>query len=332
MPVREIAVKKLHVDGATEQELNKFFRKETYVLKTMKALNHPHIIETISVYERGTERCFLFPWATGGNLRQLWNSSPGPQNRRVTSWAWDQIRGLVDGLASLHTHSIRHGDLKPENILIFGKDGISELGTLVIADMGTAKLHAEEMRSRQSQGYITTNRHGTLRYEPPEIELYKPGSISRKYDSWSLGCVLLEFVIWLVYGSAGQARFDSERRAAEPKVDRFWDQDRNGDPVLHPVVRRWINEELPVDLDAVPALRDLVDLVTHRLLVASLKSRAYIQEFDESLQKIGYECSTDPSYLWNRPDKALAESKESSSKVVDKCVGQSLSEWIPSQS
>lgn len=44
--------------------------------------------------------------------------------------------------------------------------------------------------------------------------------MSRKYDIWSLGCVFLEFVTWLVKGPAGVNKFSEKRfREAEDGVD-----------------------------------------------------------------------------------------------------------------
>lgn len=321
MLIHEVAVKQLNISGATttEQELSKFFQKETQTLKIMRKLKHPHLIEAISAYEMGDNRCFLFPWAPGGNLRSLWKRHTGSMNQQVRCWAWDQIRGLTDGLDKLHAEGTRHGDFKPENILVFGGGGDSKLGPLVIADVGIAKFHAVETRQRQAQGFLTTNKNGTLRYEPPEIELYHPPTISRKYDSWSLGCVVLEFVIWLLRGSAGQERFDRER-TAWPNHDCFWNQDFNRNPILHPVVKKWINQELSGDLAAAPALRDLMDLVTRHPLVASVNSRAYVHQFCEDLQDIHEKSSADPLYLWDGPDTVLTRRKGPPVDEVDNFV------------
>lgn len=318
--IHEVAVKQLHLDGATEPELNNYFTKETKTLETMRNLKHPHLIEAISAYRKGAKRCFVFPWAHGGNLRELWrNHDISTHPQQVNQWAWQQFLGLSDGLDKLHASNTRHGDLKPENILNFGRGGKFELGPLVIADVGIAKFHAVETRQRLAKGFVTTNRNGTLRYEPPEIELYHPQAISRRFDSWSLGCVLLEFVIWLLRGSVGQARFHHERTAGGSS-DRFWDQDSNRNPILHPVVERWISRELSGDLEAAPALQDLMDLVARQLLVASVDSRASVHEFCESLKGIHNKCSADPLYMWNGPDTLLTRRKGSTTEEFNDFV------------
>ncbi|KAJ4387278.1 hypothetical protein N0V93_007867 [Gnomoniopsis smithogilvyi] len=287
--VHEVAVKQLHVDGANDQDLTSFFNKERITLETMRKLDHCHLIKAISAYERGSERCFVFPWATGGNLRELWNRGTGPTRRETMRWAWDQIQGLTEGITMLHKDNTRHGDLKPENILVFGNEGKTKLGELVVADVGIAKYHADETAKRQAEGKNTTNKYETMRYGPPKIELGIPGkteTISRKYDSWSLGCILLEFIIWLLRGPTGQERFNDEGRNATPRLDSFWIHESNQPPMLHPVVKRWMNEELNQDWKDAPALQDLMTLIGDQLLVASLKKRKYIREFYQSLEDL----------------------------------------------
>lgn len=294
------------------QELNKFYSKETGTLEKMKKLQHPHLIEAISVYERGTARCAIFPWAPGGNLRQLWSRDTGGVTwQQRHQWAWTQIRGLADGLKRLHANKTRHGDVKPENILIFDGADKSGLGVLVIADVGIAKFHAEETRERQARGYATTSKHGTLRYEPPDIELRKGALILHKYDCWSLGCVLLEFIIWLLCGNEGQKRFNRERLSAGSRLDRYWDQDSNREPIVHPVVQRWIEEELAKPLETAPALRELIGLVARYLLVADLDSRKHMWEFCERLERIKNQCSADPPYPRATSGPILTESRKS---------------------
>lgn len=47
-----------------------------------------------------------------------------------------------------------------------------------------------------------TKQTGTQKYEPPETDNER-GEIgqprSRLYDMWSMGCIVFEFIIWLLY-------------------------------------------------------------------------------------------------------------------------------------
>lgn len=283
----------------------------------------PHLIQAIAAYGRGIERGFVFPWAPNGNLRQMWEASSGPPTKEVRRWAWDQILGLTGGLAKLHKTNTRHGDVKPENILRFnGPQDSPKLGPLVIADVGIAKYHAFETEVRKLYNKPTTNRSRTQRYAPPEIEIPERDEkgqlrvISRKYDSWSLGCVLLEFIVWLKRGNHGLVNLDKVRRAElRPNVDRYWEQYRNEAPVLHPAVELYIYELLE-DGVLSAALQDLLTLVKKHLLKASLRKRSYIAEFLEDLLKTSENCVTDPSYLWDDAKETLTEHREATAEVV----------------
>ncbi|KAF2429330.1 hypothetical protein EJ08DRAFT_698472 [Tothia fuscella] len=151
----------------------------------------------------------------------------------------------------------RHGDLKPDNILVFEKkvgpsnsykhkQDISHfsladkhqrsLGHLVIADFDTAKIfeHATHAQDR------CTNRiRAAARYEPPEASPLHPNQKvhSRSDDVWSLGCVFLEFIIWMRYGSGGLGEFN--RELGDSRIERFWRFNERM-YVLHPVVTAWV--------------------------------------------------------------------------------------------
>lgn len=92
-----------------------------------------------------------------------------------------------------------HGDIKPRNLLWFKEwRGFSsqhhELGVLQVADFGISSMHHTDTRSAVDM------RGGTKTYRPPEVET-ELGLGSRSFDIWSLGCVFLEFLCWLVKGN-----------------------------------------------------------------------------------------------------------------------------------
>lgn len=317
-----IAVKKLkRPEDATEEEVTAFFRAERETLKIMREIAHANLIQAIATYEKGeagAERCFVFPWASGGNLRQLWMHR-SPDSQDVFHWAWGQIRGLTEGLDKLHKKDTRHGDLKPENILIFKRGKNPGLGSLVIADVGIAKYHAFETSERKVREVQTNTRFFTGQYEPPEIRLDQPTAISRRYDSWSLGCVLLEFIIWLQHGKDGLKEFHEERQLATSNEDRFWSPTAGRGRVLHPTASKWI-QNLLEELKGRPELRawrELLKLVKTHLLVAVLDQRKYIWDFWPKLQQIHQECSADSSHIGERSDMVLTERSESPARIID---------------
>jgi serine/threonine protein kinase len=206
------------------QWLAEHWEKEVKALRMMNNLNQEHIVHFVTAFRRrktsgDAEHYLIFEWADGGNLHTLWNSIANPT--LIVSLVKDtlkQILGLAKALEAAHNlnktgASYRHGDLKPENILVFSGNG--SIGTLKIGDWGEAKSHDDftEMRPRE-----TTARSGTRRYEAPEVETgiranYLGQSMKRRSrlsDIWAMGCITLEFVIWLLYGLKGLKKFNSD--------------------------------------------------------------------------------------------------------------------------
>lgn len=197
-----------------------------------------------------------------------------------------QLRDLADALCTLHYSpdlraGIVHGDLKPENIIRFKPEGGSPrlLGTLKIGDWGLSK---EKDCKTTDQNIASIGYRASIRYEPPEMSEGVPvvgrdtplKSRSRLYDVWSLGCIMLEFIVWLVEGTNGLSKLS--KMLGRSGNNQFWEK-RHG-------VRLGVNEQLQVRssiLDKmeelskhpacrVPALRDLLHLVRNRALVVHL--------------------------------------------------------------
>lgn len=304
-----MAIKEIQIpQDMDKQATNKAWEDEARALKNIKELNHPHITKCIAAIRRGERRYFMFPWADGGNLLEHWKQigqqSPNPTLVRQTI---EQLRGIADALDTLHNcdnsssdllkvptmqsgggnktvdneKSIRHGDLKPENILRFlpdhgritnsatGKPRLkTELGILKIADMGLAKQHvvATQLRTNTSQ------RYGTIRYEAPEAITQDKGR-SRLYDIWSMGCITLEFIIWILHGNDKLEDFHAQVEADRKQTCQYFElREGSQHAEVHHVVAEWINRIRISDPECSQdtAIRDLLDVVQNRLLVVDL--------------------------------------------------------------
>ena len=165
---------------------------------------YEHLIQSLDNIWRGDERYFLFPWVDDGNLRDFWS---GNNNWALTpdlvSQILEQLLGLAHALEHIHRQNWRRGDIEPENILRFKTDTI--IGQFKLGDTSVSKHHQVATEMRMSP---TETRERTLRYEPPE-EITAPKALrSRRYDLWSMGCVILEFIIWLQYDPSGLSKFN----------------------------------------------------------------------------------------------------------------------------
>jgi len=119
---------------------------------------------------------------------------------------WGQMLGIAKGLNELLTKSTDgaegtyHFDLKPANILASGprpKDF-----TFLIADFGLSFRKSSDDVKRCS--LTDTPKLGGV-YTPPEL---RDIQVTRKYDIWSFGCILLEVSAFAIDSYYGIDRLD----------------------------------------------------------------------------------------------------------------------------
>jgi serine/threonine protein kinase len=302
------------------------FEQEVSILQSFSHDHaHDHIIKLLASYTFRSKNHLLFHWADK-DLRRYWEDSEQPP--KLTSvmmeWSLRQMRGLASGLDAIHNYPIsmvdqvestirltpsrnrrrassgvewrhgRHGDLKPENILWFSRGSKNDMGVFKISDFGTASS-----RNPWSQGEITTRPCGTLTYEPPDRWL--GSEISQSYDLWSLGCVFLEFITWMLMGSEGGDLFRDARMESETAIDsfnglgteNFFTLDGGTSGVLKSArlkdgVRLWM-ADLRGHSNCSYALRDLLLVIESELLVPEAQKRAtsgtLMRLLDQIIQK-----------------------------------------------
>jgi serine/threonine protein kinase len=392
----QFAIKEIQIPhGDVKTGASQAWEHEAKALAKTNTINHDHILKCVAAIRRGDKRYFVFPWADGDSLREYWNSIPKQNpNAELVLRAIQQIRGLADALDRLHNYteperarrendpnvtesassvpsvqvldendetmqpleapafsSIRHGDLKPENILRF-TTAESVLGTLKIADMGLAKQH---VLATQHRKHLTSTRYGTVQYEPPEA--LDKRARSRLYDVWSMGCIALEFIIWLLHGNNALLTFYEQLTDTAQQTCRYYKlTDRQGANIaeIHPVVSQWIDNIKANDPECSKnsAINDLIDLVRDKLLVVSLppsrmsslsshrllpppelghhmtRYRATAAEFRESLDRI-LEKAIDPGYLHIEADRSDVHVPNSPSKLLGSKLETAMSSKKP---
>jgi serine/threonine protein kinase len=262
----------------SQEDFIKNAEAEAQALETIRNLKHPHLIKATAYYKLGHKHFFVFPWAESGNLWDFWEKDPQPLDSGYLKWVFTQLLGLAWAIRDLHNSkdgAWRHGDLKPENIMCFeDKSNVKNSGRciLVIADVGLARVHAMATDNRPDP---TATQSGTVMYWPPERELPQQQARTRRYDLWSLGCIYLEFLIWLLFGTSGLRRFRKELRG-----DKFY--------VIQPnqagqMESARVNEDVQKWMDAIKkdprcpqntALGRLLQLIETRLLVVKVGGTA----------------------------------------------------------
>jgi serine/threonine protein kinase len=266
----------------------------------------------------------IFPCATD-NLQTYWQNTEPVFDEETMRWSLNQMAGLVSGLLDIHECIIRtttgitpsrrgssssiklkqgeekfgrHGDIKPENILWFASCPASDdpKGILKIADFGLGRFHGRDTRSNVDWRQIKSS----PTYEPPELQLYKP--VSRAYDMWSLGCILLEFATWMLKGPKGNEDFADYRKCQDrafPELsnDEFFtvvDTDCKKAVVRDGVVR-WV-EQLRQHKNCSAFVNDLLDVIMGHLLVILPAERYGAFKLDKEFQFF-CEKAKDPEYL-----------------------------------
>ncbi|KAI3321996.1 kinase-like domain-containing protein, partial [Xylariaceae sp. AK1471] len=181
------------------------FQKEVEMLQRFNGAAHDHLVTLLAAFNYRNRRFLIFPWATCdlGRYWELVNPRPARTDARMVRWICYQAWKLVEAVKCIHLSPEndrtpeterqygRHGDLKPENILWYKEN--SGFGKLVISDMGLSRTHRFVSRS-----YVPNRKvPASPKYRPPECD-YINGVMSRTFDIWTLGCIFLEMLCWLL--------------------------------------------------------------------------------------------------------------------------------------
>ncbi|TDZ31934.1 Serine/threonine-protein kinase Sgk1 [Colletotrichum spinosum] len=268
------------------------FEKERRNLEKIRSIENPHLIQHLLCIERGDSNYILFPWANGGNLKDLWSQqtcSPA-----LILWSLEQMLGLSQALHELHLVNCRHGDLKPANILHFKAGG---LGTLVIADVGESKIHHQVTDLRKG---ITITTATTPAYEPPEAILEKHAPRRRRYDVWSMACIYLEHITWMLFGYDAILGFNAARDEPGEKFYKLTSENGMLKASVNPSVLAAI-EVLRNDprCSGVTALGDFIDLIREHMLCVRVEERVPADVLYEKLKAIVDHARNSSSYMMN---------------------------------
>jgi serine/threonine protein kinase len=336
-------VKRLRRSEKDYEKGGELSNNEADVLKRLNDLEHPHIIRLLATFSYKGHFHMIFPWANG-NLQDFWKKNPIDAPARapghLADWLCQQVLGLTHALTNVHdtqrsghnaeilsTHSDtrthgRHGDIKPENILWFDDTGQKadgrSLGVLKLADFGLADFHSKFSKSGANAKGVT----GT--YQAPEIDVV--GVVSQKYDMWSLGCVLMEFIVWYVAGWEGVDNFSkrrSEETASGIRMDNFYDVrsvERASWDRFNPFrkgagtkncrratvkpsvagIQRFLLEDQRTSKGCSDFLLDLLDMIQDDLLRMDPDHRAGCDTIVQKIKVISENCVVDSQYFTQR--------------------------------
>ncbi|EAW19029.1 protein kinase domain-containing protein [Aspergillus fischeri NRRL 181] len=220
-------------------------------------------------------------------------------------WSLKQMTGLASALSLIHGFQLlderqpgryfgRHGDLKAENIVWFPSyPGCTDSdGILQITDLGLASLHSIGSVSNGDPAGML----GTKTYRPPDN--YRNLRISRKWDIWSLGCLYLEFITWIVLGFDAIVEF-AELRGAEGgetdefSEDYFYTTDLRD---VRPSVKAWVTR-LSEDERCSDMLYGLLCLIMRKMIRIEPKDRIDSQQLHQQLLNLLEQAASNGTYL-----------------------------------
>lgn len=221
------AVKRLHSQN------KQAFQREVEMLNKFSSNKHDHLISLLATYEQFDRFFLVFDWAEA-DLQAYWrkaNSKPSFDQQTVM-WMARQCKGIANGVIKIHEHESiydkedsngpanknvvfgHHGDIKPENVLWFAEQGQEDRkvgGTLKLSDFGLAEVSVHRTVSMAPKSKWGVS----LGYRAPEADLNRGAAIGRSYDIWTLGCLYLEFITWILGGSKLLDEFLEARKARD---------------------------------------------------------------------------------------------------------------------
>ncbi|KAI7786949.1 hypothetical protein LA080_001741 [Diaporthe eres] len=313
-----------------------YYDDEVHILRRLRDLRSGHIIHLLASYEIRSEhddfssrRYLIFPWASGDLDTFYRQNEVVPDRTQMILWMAEQSSGLATVLSQIHggnddpspgsptnastaskagalaPDSVRmygrHGDIKPSNILWFdntSSETVNGLGRLVLSDFGLAHYHRRNSRSNVTSEAVARS----ATYRPPEFDMGM--KLSRKIDVWSLGCLFLEMITWLLRGyRIMQDDFSQSRLEESSDLSRFFEdtffrvvrEDGKRTAVVKPSVKTWIVNLLD-NPRCSPYIRDFLTLIEHHMIVVDVEDRTSATELSQMLRDMYTRCTKDVSY------------------------------------
>jgi serine/threonine-protein kinase len=171
----QVALKLLSAELAEDERFRQRFLRES---ELAASLDHPHIVPTLA---SGADDGLLYlamAYVEGSDLREVLRS----EGRLEPQRALDLVGQVARALDAAHTAGLVHRDVKPGNVLVTRRDGVEHA---YVCDFGLARHVSSVSSLTGDRGFV-----GTIDYVPPEQ--IEGGSIDRRADVYSLGCVLFE--------------------------------------------------------------------------------------------------------------------------------------------
>lgn len=166
--------------AANTEKVNTYRQKFLKEARTIAALNHPHIVKVVDVFEENGTAYYVMEYISDTSVQSYINQ----QGVLSEEEALTIIRQVGDALSFIHKQKFLHLDVKPANIML------RSATDAVLIDFGISKHYTEQGNQ------TTTSQSGISRGYAP-MEQYKAGGVASftpATDIYSLGATLYAMV------------------------------------------------------------------------------------------------------------------------------------------
>ena len=181
---KEVAVKTVH----KENNLLDIVRNELDALVAAKeAGGHANVVDLLATFETKLVLHFVTELFPGGTLTEHISqlSKLGEGDIAIT------VRQVLSALDFVHSCGVLHLDIKPDNIMVRAGGSEHEMGSVVLADFGSAVLFNPKSREAREQR-ICRGLKGTKYFAAPEVlKLEWYGALADVYSVGMTAHVLL---------------------------------------------------------------------------------------------------------------------------------------------
>jgi serine/threonine-protein kinase len=253
----EFAVKMLHPELSSREEIRSRFLREGYIANSVKHAGAVRVVDD-DVAEDGAA-FLVMELLDGTTVEDMWFQS---EARRVPLRPALAIAyQLLDVLAAAHTKNIVHRDIKPANLFV------TSLGDLKVLDFGIARLRDATMNAITQAGTML----GTPAFMAPEQARGQSKEVDGQTDLWAVGAMLFALISGHLVHEAESATMLLLRAATTPARPLKSVTGDVPEPILA-LVDKALAFDKPARWESAAAMRDAV-------------AQAYAAEFHEPLTR-----------------------------------------------
>lgn len=182
---REESTSQVYIGTGTQRNLvSKFRTKFLREAQMIAAMDHPHIVRVLDVFEENGTAYYVMENLPGGDIGSLVKSN-GPLSEDMAEHYTKQV---AEALSYIHSMNTVHLDVKPSNILLNAK------GVAVLIDFGISKHYDDSGQQTSSTPVGISKGFAPLEQgRDGDVSQFKPST-----DIYSLGATLYYMVTGLV--------------------------------------------------------------------------------------------------------------------------------------